>query len=72
MFADDTNITISSFTPPDLKQVTNSELMTLCCCLQANNLSLSIAKPEFMVIGSRQKPLSDSYDVINIWKPASQ
>ena len=49
-----------------LEQETNSELKNLCCWLKANNLSLNVAKTEFIVIGSRQKILAEHYDDISI------
>ena len=49
-----------------LEQETNSGLKNLCCWLKANNLSLNVAKTEFIVIGSRQKILAEHYDDISI------
>ena len=58
MFEDDTSISISGSSLADLEQETNSELLNLHGWLKANKLSLNVAKTEFMVIGSRQKPLN--------------
>ena len=66
IFAYDTNITNAGSTLADFEQVTNSELMYLFCWLQTNMLSLNIKKTVFMVIGSCQKLLAESYDEINI------
>ena len=40
--------------------------MNLYCRLKANKLSFDVAKTEFMVIGSHQKLLEDSYNELNI------
>ena len=53
MFADDTNITVPGCTFAELEQATNSELHNLCSWLKTNNLSLNIAKTEYMVITTR-------------------
>ena len=66
MFADDTNITISGSSLADLEQNVNLELLNLHCWLKANKLSLNVAKTEFMVIGPRQKLLTESHNEINI------
>ncbi|CAB4007833.1 Hypothetical predicted protein, partial [Paramuricea clavata] len=54
MFADDTNISYAANTIAELENVINSELKKLKSWLEANKLSLNIAKTEFMIIGSRQ------------------
>ena len=51
MYADDTNVTFSAATIPDLK---------------ANKLFLNVAKTEFMVISSRQKLQSSNDYIMNI------
>ena len=66
MFADDTNITISGSSLADLEQKTNLELLNLHCWLKASKLSLNVAKTEFMVIGCRQKLLTEIHNEINI------
>ena len=69
VFADDTNITIPGCTFAELEQATNSvnsELINLYSWLKANNLSLNIAKTEFMVISTRQKFLAGNCSEINI------
>ena len=63
MFEDDTSISISGSSLVDLEQETNSELLNLHGWLKANKLSLNVAKTEFMVIGSRQKPLNLRKDI---------
>ena len=64
MFADDTNITVPGCTFAELEQATNSELNNLYNWLKANKLSpelsLNIAKTEFMVISTRQKFLAEN------------
>ena len=55
MYADDTNVTFSAATIPDLESQINSDLKYIDCWLKANKLSLNVAKIEFMVISSRQK-----------------
>ena len=66
MFADDTNITVTSCTFAELEQATNSELTNLYSWLKANRLSLNIAKTEFMVVCSRQKFLAENCSELNI------
>ena len=55
MYADDTNVTFSAATIPDLESQINSDLKYIDRWLKANKLSLNVAKTEFMVISSRQK-----------------
>ena len=50
MFADDTNITLSTKTIADLKLRVTSELNNLTCLVRANRLSLNVAKTELMII----------------------
>jgi len=65
MFADDTSISTSAGSLAELEPMINSELHNLNCWLRANKLSLNIAKTEFMVIGSRQKLLTEGdYDIV--------
>ena len=68
MFADDTNITFAASTLIDLEKGLNSELRSLNQWLISNKLSLSVAKTEFMVIGSNQRlySLSDIQIIIDI------
>ena len=63
MFADDTNITLSAKTLTDLKQALTPELSNLSCRLEANKLSLNVAKTELMIIGSRQRLSVQNEDV---------
>ena len=56
MFADDTNLTLSAKTLTELKLVAlTPELNNPSCWLKANRLSLSVAKTELTIIGSRQR-----------------
>ena len=55
MYADDTNVTFSAATIPDLESQINNDLKYIDRWLKANKLSLNVAKTEFMVISSRQK-----------------
>ena len=66
MYADDTNVTFSAPTIPDLESQINSELKHIDLWLKANKLSLNVAKTEFMIIGSRQKLQSLNGYTINI------
>ena len=54
LFADDTNLTASGVSVTDLEAAVNSDLENLRKWLIANKLSLNVAKPEFMLIGSKQ------------------
>jgi hypothetical protein len=55
MYADDTNISFQSNKFDELEDLMNIELGKLKEWLNANKLSLNVAKTEFMVIGSRQR-----------------
>ena len=55
MYADDTNISMQSNDLSDLENLMNAELANLKTWLEANKLSLNIAKTEYMIIGSRQR-----------------
>ena len=66
MYADDTNVTFSAATIPDLESQINSDLKYIDCGLKANKLSLNVAKTEFMVISSRQKLQSLNDYTMNI------
>ena len=55
LYADDTNVTFSAATIPDLESQINSDLKCIDRWLKVNKLSLNVAKTEFMVISSRQK-----------------
>ena len=66
MFVDDTNITFAASTLIDLENGLNSELRSLNQWLISSNLSLNVAKTEFMVIGSNQRLHSFSDNQINI------
>ena len=66
MYADDTNVTFSAVTVADLETQINRDLEHIDLWLQANKLSLSVAKTEFMIISSRQKLQSLNDYTINI------
>jgi VIT1/CCC1 family predicted Fe2+/Mn2+ transporter len=66
MFADETNISYAANIFSELENVINSELKNLKYWLEANKLSLNIAKTEFMIIGSRQGMHAHSNENINI------
>ena len=53
MFADDTNLTVSGQCIKEVETAVNSDLENLRKWLMANKLSLSVAKTEFMLIGSK-------------------
>ena len=55
MYADDTNISVQSNNLSELENLMNAEIANLITWLEANKLSLNIAKTEFMIIGSRQR-----------------
>ena len=55
MYADDTSISIAASSLRELESALNTELANLHERLNANKLSLSIAKTELMLIGSRQR-----------------
>ena len=55
MFADDTNLTATGETIDDVEVAINSDLHNLREWLLTNQLSLNVAKIQFMLIGS--KPL---------------
>ena len=66
MFADNTNITFAAGTTSELESLINIELQNLNQWLQANRLSLNIAKTEFMITSFRQNQLSNTNNHINI------
>ena len=66
MYADDTNVTFSAATIPDLESQINSDLKYIDRWLKTNKLSLNVAKTEFMVISSRQKLQSLNDYTMNI------
>ena len=55
IYADDTNVTFSAATIPDLEYQINSDMKYIDRWLKDKKLSLNVAKMEFMVINSRQK-----------------
>ena len=52
--------------PSRVAQATNSELTNLYSWLKSNELSLNIARTEFMVVSSRQKFLAENCSELNI------
>ena len=66
MYSDDTNVTFSPATIPDLESQINSDLKYIDRWLKANKLGLNVAKTEFMVISSRKKLQSLTDYTINI------
>jgi hypothetical protein len=50
LFADDTNLTASSYSIDDIEIAVNSDLENLRNLLMANKLSLNVAKTKFMLI----------------------
>ena len=68
MYADDTNVTFSAATIPDLEYQINSDLKYIDRWLKVKN----VAKMEFMFISSRQKLQSLNDYTTNIHITASQ
>mgnify|MGYP000524297737 FL=1 len=66
MYADDTNVTFSAATIPDLESQINSDFKYIDRWLKANKLILNVAKTEFMVVSSRQKLQSLNDYIMNI------
>ena len=73
MYVDDTNVTFSVATIPDLESQINRDLKYIDRWLKANKLSLNVTKTEFMVVsssivnyGSRQKLQSLNDYIMNI------
>ena len=64
VFADDTNIPLPVKTLTELKKALISELSKLSCWLKANKLILNVAKPELMIIGSRQRLSVQNEEVV--------
>ena len=58
LYSDDTNLTVSSSEPPEIKELMSSDLKHVSTWLVVNKLSLNVLKSEFMIIGSRQKMAS--------------
>ena len=55
MYADDTNMTFTACSIPELQHDMNMDLQFLQNWLIANRLTLNVLKTEFMLIGSRQR-----------------
>jgi len=55
MYANDTSISIAASSLPELESAIDREVANLHEWLNVNKLSLNIAKPELMLIGSRQR-----------------
>ena len=52
MYADDTSISFSSKSTPEVNEAVNSDLKRLQTCLVGNKLSLTVAKTQSMILGS--------------------
>ena len=72
MYADDTNVTFSAPSIPDLELQINTELKHTDLWLKGNNLSLNVAKTESMIISSGQKLQSLNDYTIKIWNDGVQ
>ena len=72
MYANDTSVTFSAATMPDLESQINSDLKYIDHRLKANKWSLNVAKTEFTVISSRRKLQSLNDYTMNILSTASQ
>ena len=66
MYADDTNISFQSSNLDELEKIMISDLSRLNIWLKANKLSLNIAKTEYMIIGTRQKLITQDLNRINV------
>ena len=55
MYEDDTNVTFSAPTIPDLESQVNNKVKGIDLWLKANKLSVDVPKTEFMIVTSRQK-----------------
>ena len=55
MYADDTNMTFTACSIPELQHDMNIDLQFLRNWLIANRLTLNVLKNEFMLVGSRQR-----------------
>ena len=66
MFAEDTNIIVASDSLTELENKINLDLENLTRWLVTNRLSLSVAKTEFMVIGSHQRIRASGNEEMNV------
>ena len=55
LYADDTNLTVSSSELPQIKELMSSDLKHVSTWLVVNKLSLNVLKSEFMIIGSKRR-----------------
>ena len=55
MYADDTNLTFTACSIPELQEQMSVDIQCLKNWLIANKLTLNIIKTEFMLVGSRQR-----------------
>ena len=55
MYADDTRISFSSNSIPDINKKVDSELLCLKSWMESNKLSLNVTKTQTILIGSRKK-----------------
>ena len=66
MYADDSNISFQSSNLNELEKIMISDLSRLNIWLKANRLSLNKAKTEYMIIGTRQKFITQDLNRINV------
>ena len=69
---DDSSVTFSAPSIPDLELQINTELKHIDLWLKANNLSFNVAKTESMIISSGQKLQSLNDYTIKIYKDGVQ
>ena len=55
MYANDTNLTFTACSIPELQHDMNVDLRSLQNWLIANRLTLNVLKTEYMLVGSRQR-----------------
>ena len=63
MYADDTNMTFTACSMPELQHDMNIDLQFLQNWLIANRLTLNVLKTEFMLVGSRQRVATLTQDL---------
>ena len=55
MYADDTSISFSSISIPDINQIVNYDLLCLKIWMESNKHSLDVTKTQTILIGGRKK-----------------
>ena len=65
MYADDTNMTFTACSIPELQHDMNIDLQFLQNWLIGNRLTLNVLKTEFMLVGSRQKVATLTQELIS-------